>query len=180
MKFLLTALLGFAVPTWTFEGDWSAWDDTRGIEGTTAEGTLGKSSTAMDAGEFSFYEYRTLGRSESRWMGSLDGQSPTLADLNGNTHFDWTRLLGRAEAYSIDGSSRTAPYLTFDRAPIHEPLTGREMSCNLVDANRDRGRDEAHRTNGKTGNSNAPPTTWEMDEDDEIRAADAVAGTTDC
>lgn len=184
MKTLWAVLFGMTAMAWTFEGDWSTWDkpgDKPGaVEEAKGDAALSYGTPGMETGYVGFYEIRTMGRSESRWMGSLEGRSPSLADNNGNSRFDWTRLLGRAEAHHVEGSSRTAPYMASDRAPTHEASANREFGCNLVEANRDEGRDEARDTGGQAGGSGEPPTTWEMDEDSERKAAATAAGNQGC
>jgi len=179
MKILWAAMLGWTAAAWSFEGDWSTWDKTQGVEDAAVESRAG-GMPGGESGDMGVYDLRALGRGESRWMGTLDGQSPSLADLGGKSRFDWTRWLGRAEAHHIDGSSRTAPYLTSGRGPLSEPLAGKEMGCNLIEANRAEGRDEAREVKVRQGGTGAPATTWEMDEESERKAAAQAAGNQDC
>lgn len=184
MKILWAAMLGLTAAAWTFEGDWSTWDGTRkqGQAGEQAKTEANPSRTLSDpeTGVGSIYGFRSMGRSESRWMGSLDGRSPSLADLDGKSRFDWTRWLGRAEAHHIDGARRTAWYVDSDRKPASEPLAGRELGCNMVEANRDKGRAEARDIGGNKIGAGNPPATWEMDGKTERDAAAKAAGATDC
>src|SRR5688500_6204652 len=113
MKSLWAALLGFSATVVSFEGDWSAWDQPRGAAGTPADetSTLEETSTYSgnysgnspgEAGEISSYEYRAMGRSESRWLGSNTGGADA-ASLDGGSYFDWSRQVGRSEARLTEG-----------------------------------------------------------------------------
>lgn len=180
MKILWAAILGMLATAWAFEGDWSTWDgNPSGKEAMSGAAPAYVASLPADR-SMSIYEFRALGRSESRWMGSLEGDSPSLADLDGKSHFDWTRWLGRAEAHHIAGTSRTAAYSTSSHAPISEPSTGKELGCNLVEANRERGRAEAREIGRRQVSSGESPTTWEMDEETEKKAVAAAISGSDC
>lgn len=180
------ALFAMTATAWTFEGDWSAWDTPQGAGAPKVDeirplGTPGYDGTpGYGTGNPSSYELRSLGRSESRWMGTPAGATPTLADRKGMSRFDGMRLLGRAEAHPIDRSSPTAAYLESARAAAGGTTEGRELGCNLVEANRELGRDEARDTGEQAGGSAEPPTTWQMDQDSELKAAAAAAGKPDC
>lgn len=154
MKVPWAAMLGLTATAWSFEGDWSSWDETRGVEETRAEETLSYGNPGLEAGEAGVYELRALGRSESRWLGTLTGGSPEHAGPAGSTYFDWSRMVGRSEAHLTGGIFRTGETLAADRR------TGESRSpgCTSSDATRAEGRAESRDTDPDTEPTASPGT----------------------
>ncbi len=152
MKINWAVLLGLSATVWSFEGDWSSWDENRDVEETKAEEILSYGTPGLGTGGISFYEFRAMGRSESRWMGFNTGGSPEIAGLNGGSYFDWSRLVGRSEAHLTDGFIRSGQTLATDQSTTQD----RRAGCTVHEATRSEGRFESKDTDPDTEPTASP------------------------
>ena len=95
--------------------------------------------------------YRSLGRAEARWMGSLSGETRDFASLDAGAFFDWMRTQGRSEAHLTDGFIVTGKAVAAGQQGASESLQASREGCTLIDENRAKGRSEAWDSQGRYG-----------------------------